>query len=224
MASHARILANRANAKSSTGPVTAEGKARCSGNAITSGLFSQHDLVLAAEADIYREFCAAYQADLAPVGAVENTLAAEIFHAAWRLRRCSAVEGQIGPGETQDESEAIERSVERARSSALKVFNRALAELRRVQTERHLRNKLPEQDGVSALGVASCREIDAFLKPAELLESAPPQPLAVSAKQTQSDPEPEALTPRGAPCPCGSGQKFKRCCGKEAPPLLTMAA
>lgn len=23
------------------------------------------------------------------------------------------------------------------------------------------------------------------------------------------------LVPRGAPCPCGSGQKFKHCCGKE---------
>jgi hypothetical protein len=24
-------------------------------------------------------------------------------------------------------------------------------------------------------------------------------------------------TPRGAPCPCGSGEKYKRCCGREAP-------
>ncbi len=26
--------------------------------------------------------------------------------------------------------------------------------------------------------------------------------------------------PRGAPCPCGSGQKYKRCCGRNAPPVL----
>jgi hypothetical protein len=25
-------------------------------------------------------------------------------------------------------------------------------------------------------------------------------------------------TARGAPCPCGSGEKYKRCCGKSAPP------
>jgi hypothetical protein len=25
---------------------------------------------------------------------------------------------------------------------------------------------------------------------------------------------------RSAPCPCGSGEKFKRCCGRTAPPLL----
>ena len=27
-------------------------------------------------------------------------------------------------------------------------------------------------------------------------------------------------TPRNAPCPCGSRDKFKRCCGKNAPPVL----
>lgn len=25
---------------------------------------------------------------------------------------------------------------------------------------------------------------------------------------------------RSAPCPCGSGQKYKRCCGRNAPPVL----
>jgi len=30
--------------------------------------------------------------------------------------------------------------------------------------------------------------------------------------------------PRNAPCPCGSGAKYKRCCGKDAPPVLNRAA
>lgn len=30
--------------------------------------------------------------------------------------------------------------------------------------------------------------------------------------------------PRKAPCPCGSGEKFKRCCGKDAPPVLHSTA
>jgi uncharacterized protein YecA (UPF0149 family) len=25
---------------------------------------------------------------------------------------------------------------------------------------------------------------------------------------------------RNAPCPCGSGEKYKRCCGKGAPPQI----
>lgn len=32
------------------------------------------------------------------------------------------------------------------------------------------------------------------------------------------------LTPRGAPCPCGSGLKYKRCCGHNAPPVLNTKA
>jgi hypothetical protein len=31
-------------------------------------------------------------------------------------------------------------------------------------------------------------------------------------------------TPRNAPCPCGSGEKYKRCCGRNAPPVLSEAA
>jgi hypothetical protein len=52
---------------------------------------------------------------------------------------------------------------------------------------------------------------------------------ALSTKRTQPPPLPahaapassaQPETPRNAPCPCGSGEKFKRCCGKSAPPVL----
>jgi hypothetical protein len=36
--------------------------------------------------------------------------------------------------------------------------------------------------------------------------------------------KPGTATPRNAPCPCGSGDKYKRCCGKNAPPVLNLAA
>jgi hypothetical protein len=32
-------------------------------------------------------------------------------------------------------------------------------------------------------------------------------------------PGPPPATPRNAFCPCGSGEKFKRCCGRDAPPV-----
>jgi hypothetical protein len=38
---------------------------------------------------------------------------------------------------------------------------------------------------------------------------------------TQSAP---GQTPRNSPCTCGSGLKFKRCCGKGAPAVLNLAA
>jgi preprotein translocase subunit SecA len=30
--------------------------------------------------------------------------------------------------------------------------------------------------------------------------------------------------PRNAPCPCKSGLKYKRCCARNAPPVLNKAA
>jgi hypothetical protein len=44
-----------------------------------------------------------------------------------------------------------------------------------------------------------------------------------SAGTNEPNSSPVAV-PRGAPCPCGSGQKFKRCCGRHAPPVLFPAA
>lgn len=40
------------------------------------------------------------------------------------------------------------------------------------------------------------------------------------AASTPESPQTEAQTPRSAPCPCGSGEKFKRCCGRGAPGVL----
>ena len=47
-----------------------------------------------------------------------------------------------------------------------------------------------------------------------------PTPTPAPAKSAA----PPRNTPRNALCPCKSGQKFKRCCGKEAPPVLNKAA
>jgi hypothetical protein len=40
------------------------------------------------------------------------------------------------------------------------------------------------------------------------------------------DPPVESATtpPRNSACPCGSGQKYKRCCGRNAPPHISAAA
>ncbi len=45
-----------------------------------------------------------------------------------------------------------------------------------------------------------------------------------SATQTLPVAAESAPIPRGAPCPCGSGAKYKRCCGSNAPAVLSPAA
>ena len=95
MSTEAQIAANRRNAEASTGPRTAEGKARVSRNSTTFGLYSAGDVVRPEEESLYQAFCEDFQQQLAPQGAMETTLAAEIVHAAWRLRRCAAAESSL---------------------------------------------------------------------------------------------------------------------------------
>ncbi len=195
MSTAAQILANRQNAERSHGPVTAEGRARVSQNAAKFGLFSVANFVRPEERDIFNEFESGYFAELAPSSPLEETLAREIIHAAWRLRRCADLE--IAPPEdlTDEEVDRLQISIDRARAAAQRTFHRSLKELRRLQAER----------------------LYATFAAANTV----PQ---VSTKQTQSEPVKSATIPRSAPCPCKSGQKYKRCCGKNAAPLLTTRA
>ena len=87
-----RTLANRINASKSTGPQTLEGKAVASRNALRHGLRSNQLLL---DGEDPEEF-AGLQADLlealAPVGAVELSLAERIVIAIWRQRRLARAE------------------------------------------------------------------------------------------------------------------------------------
>ena len=55
---------------------------------------------------------------------------------------------------------------------------------------------------------------------APTLETAPAPAKTPETKQTQLQPGAAVMTPRNGPCPCGSNEKYKRCCGKNAPALL----
>ncbi|MES1260434.1 MAG: SEC-C metal-binding domain-containing protein [Acidobacteriota bacterium] len=143
--------------------------------------------------------------------------------------------------------------VDCARAQASGVVRRATAELRRLQTERLLRSTLlPARAAQSGFGLASLRELTPLLEGAEkkqLLEEysgagastrePEPAPESEIINQSQSDTveteepafakptriaEMDALTPRNAPCPCGKGVKYKRCCGKDAPAVFGAAA
>jgi hypothetical protein len=191
MSTPAQILANRQNAEKSSGPVTAEGRATVSRNATKFGLFSVANFVHPEEQHLFNKFESDYLAELASDSALEQTLAREIIHAAWRLRRCANLETTPPENLTDEELDRLQISIDRARAAAQRTFHRSLKELRRLQAER------------------LCA---AFAAPQN------------SAKQTQSRPVETQPIPRSAPCPCKSGQKYKRCCGKNAPPVLSRAA
>jgi hypothetical protein len=223
MATPAQILANRQNAERSSGPVSAEGisakpgtrpgvlrdetKARISQNATKLGLFSIASFVRPEEQDIFTEFESGYMAELSPATPLEQTLTREIIQAAWRLRRCANLESNPPEHLDDEELDRLQTSIDRARSAAQRTFHRSFKELRRLQTERLFGTLAAPRD------IFKLASADA---PGNLAQD--------SAKQTQSEPEKTKLIPRGAPCPCKSGQKYKRCCGRSAPPVLFKAA
>jgi SEC-C motif len=286
MATAAQLAANRANAKSSTGPRTSKGKEASSANATKFGLFTNANYVQPSEQGEYDQLTAGLWDELRPVGHIEDMLAAEVVRCAWRLRRCANSEGyMVGLRQEQqfrtyqldeekrrrqpadpvfhDYSASVQAAIDRARSQAQSCLRRAMSDLADRQTERFLREEmlpsgLSSGDGSATLGLACVRQYlagvdtqadrqrhtanaegkqalnqlmqqfqrdDAMIaaslqtfRQASLNPDADPRPEEVeSTKRTQSAPPP---LPRNAPCPCNSGLKHKRCCGRSAPAVL----
>ena len=71
MATEKQIAANRANAPRSTGPRTAEGKARSAENSLVHGLTAQQVVISIEDRCAYEELRATLIAEHRPVGAQE---------------------------------------------------------------------------------------------------------------------------------------------------------
>src|SRR5947207_13182787 len=83
--SEKKRAANRANARKSTGPRTAEGKARASLNAISHGLFCK-DLVLPGESqEVLKVLRRLWISSLNPQDIAERSLVDRIVAANWTL-------------------------------------------------------------------------------------------------------------------------------------------
>ncbi|MBN2128115.1 MAG: hypothetical protein JW741_01410, partial [Sedimentisphaerales bacterium] len=87
MVTEAQMAANRLNAQKSTGPRTAEGKAKVAQNAVKHGLLARDAVIRGEDPDEFALFRDEMLDELAPVGALESMLAGRIVGLAWRLRR-----------------------------------------------------------------------------------------------------------------------------------------
>jgi hypothetical protein len=244
MPTEAQIAANVINAQSSTGPVTEAGKAVSSRNAVTFGLFATRDFIRPGEESAWSELTAELEIHLAPRGPLELNLFNEIRRATWRLRRCAQIEEGFATSETADHSPdpmqtdaaaKLQLSVDRARSLSHRLLHKSTAELRKLQTERFWRNDyLGSNRDISHLGLCDLRTVLKTVQQQNLRDiheaygtptptpapdpaPAPAQPSQASAQSGSfcKNAEPAAPQPaRNAPCPCGSGQKYKRCCAR----------
>jgi hypothetical protein len=82
MASPAQLNANRSNARQSTGPRTADGKARVSQNAVRHGLTGRHPVVRNDEREAFAALRDGLAAELDPQGALEELAFQQILLAA----------------------------------------------------------------------------------------------------------------------------------------------
>ena len=95
MATQKQIIANRRNAKKSTGPRTEKGKARASQNALRHGLFAQQLLLPDECPKTFSRFRTGLLAQLEPLGPLETFLSERLIATAWRLQRLLRIETEI---------------------------------------------------------------------------------------------------------------------------------
>ncbi len=90
-----KVLANRANAKKSTGPVTFKGKSKVAGNAITHGLSAEKHVIVGESLEEFKIFKDSMFQIYEPEGAYEEEIFIKIVDLKWRLRRVSSIETGI---------------------------------------------------------------------------------------------------------------------------------
>src|SRR6478672_9182512 len=150
MTSPARAAANAANAQLSSGPRTADGKARSSRNALKHGLTSQDLIVREDERDEFNSFQAQLQKELGPEGAVEMLTFNQLLRAGWNMHRFQRLESGLmvnGLDPLLDESSAktLDR-LHRYHGQAERAYYRHLRELRVLQTNRAIRDLKADEE------------------------------------------------------------------------------
>ena len=90
-----KVLANRANAKKSTGPITFEGKQKVSGNAITHALTAERLVIIGENLEEFNTFKESMLKIYEPAGAYEEEIFIKIVEIKWKLRRVTSIETGI---------------------------------------------------------------------------------------------------------------------------------
>ena len=126
MVSQRQLEANRANAKRSTGPKSASGKARSRLNAVTHGLTSRQLVVGAEKPEDFDAFREALFADLEPSGALQCELVDEIAKFQWRLRRIPVLEADLLNRVTINNSNDLSRLTDEELDQFLNIFRKLM--------------------------------------------------------------------------------------------------
>ncbi|MBI5281583.1 MAG: hypothetical protein HY858_07885 [Candidatus Solibacter usitatus] len=140
MASAAQVLANQANAKLSTGPVTDAGKSIAAQNSRKHGFTARTLIVPDEDRAAFETMRAQLVKDVRPEGALEDALFERLLLASWNLQRITRHESRLldetDPFAPDSPAAAGFDRLVRYRRDLERSFSSALAELRKLQTQR----------------------------------------------------------------------------------------
>ena len=143
MSKMSKLIANRANAQRSTGPITSAGKARSAMNSRTHGLCAKVVVIGPEEQADFDEMAQGYRFELDPDGPVEQTLFSEIVGAAWQLGRVRRMESEACSGKRSYaemlDDEGLQKKLDRLARHHTRIertFHRCLKQLKTMQKER----------------------------------------------------------------------------------------
>ena len=94
MATKAQILANRRNAKKSTGPRSRQGRAIVSQNAVKHGFLARQAVISSENKDDFDLYRDRLLSELVPESPTESMLAERIVILSWRLKRVGRIQAQ----------------------------------------------------------------------------------------------------------------------------------
>jgi hypothetical protein len=204
--------------KSSTSPKSKPGDPAF----YSSILYAARDFIRPGEDEEYARTLNALMDELTPEGPLEQTFALEIVGATWRLRRCRLVEDAFSSIDnlnfdamTDDRTEKQQKTIDRARAQSHLIIRRSIAELRKLQTNRTIRQNLRDDDIPS---LTDMKQVAIVLKIQNQANSKKPGP----KPKTDAGRIWEVVWVPGfdhstaVKCPCGSTAYFEYCCGKAA--------
>lgn len=209
MSTAPQILANRANAQSSTGPTSPEGKAVVSQNAFRHGLAVRTLVILEDEIPEFNLLAAELREEISPVGFLEETAFERLLTARWNMFRVQKVEARLAfLSEGQDplehpETEAKVQLYWRYYQRFDASYRSALRELERLQTYRAADQELSGEYVNEPLPkLTNVMSLQRVVKQSQTLDPTPREMVSMSrgtGPRRPSRPRPSLVMPPDSP-------------------------
>ncbi len=215
------------------GPTSPAGKAASSKNATKHGLTNLTPVVTAGDRPLYESLREQLFYALRPANYLQGLTFQRLVNSAWNMQRCQKLENEL--------MESVDGVDPLGHPGVMKTA--ALYQRYYLRFEGAYRANLREMERLQRLQIVQDVYFGDDNKIGELHDlqlyqqfakriGRPAQPVPAPAENPQPQSNQQGAkrnaashpkVGRNSPCPCGSGKKYKRCCGPNAAPILHAA-